>query len=175
MSRPALFLASLLVLNACAITRHAAPPPGLDPVPADSVVMLSPGTLPPFNAAPVATFTPVPRLEELSDNDLLKYYTVQAGQRGANHVSIYRVNGRRVVRAHYLRIPRPVAATPVDSAAARRPATGSSASPGGGGPVRVRGYCRRDGVCVRPHTRSRPGSRARPGGGSRSRGSRRRG
>jgi hypothetical protein len=162
MNRSAFFLVSLLALSACAVTRSAVPAPGLDPVPTEAVVMLAPGTLLPDNAVPIATFTPdSPALEALPDADVLVYYAAQAGQRGANHVSVHRVNGRRIVRAYYLRIPPPVLAkTPADSAEARRGSGGSSASPGTGGPVHVRGYHRRDGTYVRPHTRSRPGSRS---------------
>ncbi len=36
------------------------------------------------------------------------------------------------------------------------PTTYTPATPSGSGPVRVRGYTRRDGTYVRPHTRSRP-------------------
>jgi hypothetical protein len=54
-----------------------------------------------------------------------------------------------------------VAAVVADSAKPQPPSGGSSASPGTGGSVHVRGYYRRDGTYVRPHTRSRPGSRRR--------------
>lgn len=154
-------LAPLLVLNACALTQPAPPPTGLNAVPADSVVMLLPGTLPSDNAATVEVFAPSQRLDELSDTDLLKHYAPRAGQRGANHVSLLRVNGRRMVRAYYLRIPNPVAAVPADSARPQPRSGGSSASPSTGGSVHVRGYYRKDGTYVRPHTRSRPGSRRR--------------
>jgi hypothetical protein len=162
MSRFAFFLVSLLALSACAVTRTAVPAPGLDPVPTEAVVMLAPGILLPDNAVPIATFTPnTPALEALSDADLLAHYTAQAGQRGANHVWVHRVNGRRTVRAYYLRIPQAaVTKAPTDSVDVERGSGGSSASPGTGGPVHVRGYYRRDGTYVRPHTRSRPGARS---------------
>jgi hypothetical protein len=161
MRRTGFLLASLLVLNACAITRHTAPPPGLAPVPADSVVMIAPGTPPSDDAATVAVFTPSGELDRLSDTDLLRFYVPQAGRRGANHVSLLQVNGRRMVRAYYLRIPLPIAVVPTDSVKPQPPSGGSAASPSTGGSVHVRGYYRRDGTYVRPHTRSRPGSRRR--------------
>ena len=167
MSRFGLFLTSLLVLNACAITRPAAPPPGLDPVPADSVVVLAPGAAPPENAVTVEVFAPSRELDALTDPDLLRHYAPRAGRRGANHVTLLRVGGRRMVRAYYVRISVPVAVLPADSAGARRLGGGSSASPSGGGSVHVRGYYRRDGTYVRPHTRSRPGSGPRSGGSRR--------
>lgn len=162
MRRSGLFLAFLLVLNACAIVRPAVPPLGLAPVPADSVVLLAPGTPPSNDATTIEVFAPSRRLEELSDNDLLRHYAPRAGQRGANHVSLLRVNGRRMVRAYYLRIPASIAVIPADSAHTRHPSSGgSSASPSSGGSVHVRGYYRRDGTYVRPHTRSRPGGSRR--------------
>lgn len=167
MRRSGLFLAFLLVLNACAIVRPASPLPGLEPVLSTEVVMLPPGGPIPENAVAVMVFTPAGSVNALPDLDLLKYYAPQAGQRGANHVVVDHANGRRIVRAYYLRIPRVIASTPVDSAAPPRPSSGgSSASPGSGGSVRVRGHYRRDGTYVRPHTRSRPGS-ARSGGSRR--------
>src|SRR5687768_8499791 len=108
-------LAFLLVLNACAIVRPTVPASGFAPVPADSVVLLAPGTRPSDDASTIEVFAPSLRLEELSDTDLLKHYAPRAGQLGANHVSLVRMNGRRMVRAYYLRIPNPVAAVPADS------------------------------------------------------------
>lgn len=154
-------LASLLVLNGCAFAQPDAPLPGLNPVPADSVVMLASGAVPSYDGATVAVFAPSRTLERLVDTDLLKHYAPLAGQRGANHVSLLRVNGRRMVRAYYLRIPVPVTAVLGDSAKPQPPSGGSSAMPSTGGSVHVRGYYRRDGTYVRPHTRSRPGSRRR--------------
>ena len=167
MRRLGFLLTSLLVLNACAITEHTAPLPGLAPVPADSVVMIALDTPPSADAATVAVFAPSGELNALSDTDLLKFYVPQAGRRGANHVSLLRVNGHRMVRAYYLRIPHSLASVPADSTAradsanAPRSSGASSASPSTGGSVHVRGYYRRDGTYVRPHTRSRPGSRRR--------------
>lgn len=161
MRRPGWFLGLLLALNACAIARHPAPIASLEPVPSTQVVMLATVASIPASAARVAVFTPAGSLRALSDPDLLEYYAPEAGLRGANHVFIDHVNGRRIVRAYYLRVPQPVAAVPTDSAQAPLSAGGSSASPGTGGSVRVRGYYRRDGTYVRPHTRSRPGSRRR--------------
>lgn len=160
-------LAPLLALNACAFSQSAAPPAGLAPVPAESVVILPPDTPPSDAANTVEVFAPSRELEALPDIDLLKHYAPRAGQRGANHVSLLRVNGRRMVRAYYLPIPNPVAVVPADSVLARQPSGGSSASPSTGGSVHVRGYYRRDGTYVRPHTRSRPGSRPRSGGSRR--------
>lgn len=167
-------LVPLLVLNACAVARPTPPPLPLDPIPAEDVLPLASGTLP-TDAVFIATFAPPTGAQAaLPDTELLRYYTVRAGQRGANRVVVHRVNGSRVVRAYYLRIPTPVVAqAPRDSADEERGSGGSSAAPATGGPVQVRGYYRRDGTYVRPHTRSRPGSRARPGGGSRSGGRRR--
>jgi hypothetical protein len=165
--RAGLLLTCLLSLSACAIIPSAAPPSGPGPVPADSVVLLAPGTPPSADASTVAVFTPSREFDALSDTELLKQYAPQAGRRGANHVSVLRVDGRRMVRAYYLRIPPLVAtAVPADSADAPRSSGGSSASSGTGGSVHVRGYYRRDGTYVRPHTRSRPGS-ARSGGSRR--------
>lgn len=141
MRRSGLSLALPLILNACTIAPPVAPHPGLAAAPADSVVMLSTGALPPD-----ATATPLTvarKLSTLSERVLPRYSTPRTGQR--------------------LPAPTrtPVPAVRPDSADARRPTGESSASPNSGGSVHVRGYYRRDGTYVRPHTRSRPGSRRR--------------